>query len=158
MHALTTIKRSELYQLVWQEPMVRLAKTYGLSDVGLAKICRKHNIPRPPRGFWARKRHGQNPRQIPLPKLDEDVEIELRDPDGVPNSAADAGDELATTVAAEESRAPIVVADSLRGGTELVSRANGELKTARTDESGLIDCPKASPLDVCVSKGSLRRA
>ena len=44
------MKRSELYRLVWQTPMMHLAKTYGLSDVGLAKIRRKHNIPRPPRG------------------------------------------------------------------------------------------------------------
>jgi hypothetical protein len=49
-----TIKRSELYRLVWQEPMIQLAKSFAISDVGLAKICRKHDIPRPPRGYWAK--------------------------------------------------------------------------------------------------------
>lgn len=37
--------RSELYALVWQEPMMKLAKRFKLSDVGLRKICTKHGIP-----------------------------------------------------------------------------------------------------------------
>ena len=32
------ISRTELYEQVWTVPMARLAKDYGLSDVGLAKI------------------------------------------------------------------------------------------------------------------------
>jgi hypothetical protein len=36
--------RSELYALVWQEPMTKLAKRFKLSDVGLRKICTKHGI------------------------------------------------------------------------------------------------------------------
>ncbi|MDZ7736870.1 MAG: hypothetical protein U5P41_12800 [Gammaproteobacteria bacterium] len=31
----------ELYQQVWQTPMSKLAEQYGISDNGLAKICRK---------------------------------------------------------------------------------------------------------------------
>lgn len=46
MAATKTLKRSELYELVWQQPMARLAQTFAISDVGLAKICRKHDIPR----------------------------------------------------------------------------------------------------------------
>jgi len=34
------ISRAELYEQVWTVPMTRLAKDYGLSDVGLAKICK----------------------------------------------------------------------------------------------------------------------
>ncbi len=47
------ITRSELYNQVWNVPITKLSKQYGLSDVGLAKICKKHNIPRPPKGYWA---------------------------------------------------------------------------------------------------------
>jgi hypothetical protein len=61
-----TLTRKELYDLVWSEPMMRLARRYGLSDVGLAKICRKCDIPRPPRGYWAKKQVGKAPRQIRL--------------------------------------------------------------------------------------------
>ena len=42
------LTRKQLYDRVWKTPMRTLAKEFGLSDVGLAKICRKHNIPRPP--------------------------------------------------------------------------------------------------------------
>ena len=42
---------------VWSTPMQSLASGYGLSDVGLAKVCRKHNVPRPPRGHWAKLAH-----------------------------------------------------------------------------------------------------
>ena len=71
-----TISRTELYNQVWEIPMMNLAKQYGLSDVGLAKICKKHNIPRPPRGYWARKAGGYNMKRLPLPKGD-DVAIEI---------------------------------------------------------------------------------
>ena len=49
------LTRAELYEKVWATPMRSLAKEFGLSDVGLAKVCRKHNIPVPPVGYWRRK-------------------------------------------------------------------------------------------------------
>ena len=49
--ATITITRKSLYDQVWSEPILHLAKRYGMSNVGLAKICRKHNIPRPPCGY-----------------------------------------------------------------------------------------------------------
>ena len=54
-----TVSRRELYRQVWSTAMTRLAKKYGLSDVGLAKICRKHDVPRPARGYWAKKQYGK---------------------------------------------------------------------------------------------------
>jgi hypothetical protein len=39
-----TISRLELYKRVWDTPVTRLAKEYGLSDVGFAKICKKSAI------------------------------------------------------------------------------------------------------------------
>lgn len=38
--------------------MCCLAKEYGISDVGLAKICKKLHIPVPGRGYWANKTAG----------------------------------------------------------------------------------------------------
>lgn len=38
------------------EPLKTLAPQLGVSDVGLAKACRKANVPIPPRGYWAKKR------------------------------------------------------------------------------------------------------
>ena len=44
------ISRRDLYNRVWSTPMSKLARELDISDVGLAKACRRHNIPRPPRG------------------------------------------------------------------------------------------------------------
>jgi hypothetical protein len=47
-----------------------VAKRYKLSDVGLAKVCRKLNIPRPGRGYWAKKAAGKFvPKTPSLPVL-----------------------------------------------------------------------------------------
>jgi hypothetical protein len=40
--------REELYQAVWSESMRVLAPRLGVSDVGLAKICKRMRIPVPP--------------------------------------------------------------------------------------------------------------
>lgn len=48
------IKRSALHALVWAKPMTQIGKELGISDVGLAKACRRHGIPVPPRGHWAK--------------------------------------------------------------------------------------------------------
>lgn len=50
-----SLSRQELYELVWSTPMSRLAPQFGLSDVGLAKVCKKYATPRPPVGYWAKK-------------------------------------------------------------------------------------------------------
>lgn len=67
-----TISREELYRQVWQEPMTKVAPRYGLSDVGLAKVCRKYDIPRPPVGHWAKLGFGHHVEQTPLPELDDE--------------------------------------------------------------------------------------
>jgi hypothetical protein len=67
---LSHYNRDELYQKVWSEPMRKLAKQYEMSDVGLAKICRKLSIPLPGRGYWAKKTAGKRVKAIPpLPSI-----------------------------------------------------------------------------------------
>lgn len=61
------LTREQLYERVWAEPMARLSAGLGLSDVGLAKICHRANVPVPPRGYWAKKRAGVGMQQPPLP-------------------------------------------------------------------------------------------
>lgn len=60
------LSRKELYDLVWQKPIIQIAKDYGLSDRGLGKLCEKYQIPIPPRGYWQKVRSGQ---KIEIPKL-----------------------------------------------------------------------------------------
>ena len=63
------LSRAELYEEVWREPMVRVAAHYGLSDVGLAEICRKLHVPVPYRGYWRNKELGHPSHRTPLSKL-----------------------------------------------------------------------------------------
>jgi hypothetical protein len=63
------IRRDELYKKVWKTPMYKLASEYGLSDVGLKKICKKLKVPTPPQGYWVRLKYGYKIKQTPLPKL-----------------------------------------------------------------------------------------
>ncbi|MGV8041494.1 MAG: hypothetical protein AB2L07_16010 [Thermoanaerobaculaceae bacterium] len=61
------ISREQLYEEVWAEPIVKVAERYGVSDVAVAKWCRRLAVPRPGRGYWARKAAGQRMSQPPLP-------------------------------------------------------------------------------------------
>ena len=41
-----------MYERIWKVPATKLAKELGISDVALAKICRKLNVPKPGPGHW----------------------------------------------------------------------------------------------------------
>lgn len=61
--------RAKLLEEVWAEPVQVVAPRYGLSDVGLKKLCSRLQIPTPPRGHWAKVKAGK--RVSPRPKLRE---------------------------------------------------------------------------------------
>jgi len=61
------VSRETLYDEVWVDPVTEVAKRYGLSDVGLAKLCRTMGIPLPARGYWAKLRTGAKSGRTPLP-------------------------------------------------------------------------------------------
>lgn len=65
-----TFSRQEIYDLVWSTPIQKLAERFGLSDRGLAKICLRHQVPVPGRGYWAKIDAGQPVRRTPLARLD----------------------------------------------------------------------------------------
>jgi hypothetical protein len=62
------LRREELYEKVWTTPTARLAEEFGISDVAIAKICRKYNIPKPPKGYWARVQNGHVEKREVLPR------------------------------------------------------------------------------------------
>jgi len=87
------LTRAELYERVWSIPMTQLAREYGLSDVGLAKLCRRHRIPTPPKGYWPKRDRGEASLRRALPVLaDTRLDtIKIRPPEqGRSNEAAGA--------------------------------------------------------------------
>ena len=71
-------KREVLHELVWTAPVSEVAKRLGVSDVGLAKLCRRAEIPIPERGYWARLESGQWIGRTPLPPTPEGLPTLLR--------------------------------------------------------------------------------
>jgi hypothetical protein len=60
------ITRDGLFKLVWAEPMIRVAKRFGVSGSYLARICNELSVPRPDRGYWAKLAVGK---ASPMPEL-----------------------------------------------------------------------------------------
>lgn len=58
--------REALYQLVWTAPDAEVAERLGVSDVALAKLCRRAAIPTPGQGYWQRTEAGQPIDPTPL--------------------------------------------------------------------------------------------
>jgi len=63
--------RAALYEQVWSQPVQTVAKTYRISGVMLGKVCRKLQVPVPPRGYWARVQNGYSARRPSLTKLND---------------------------------------------------------------------------------------
>jgi hypothetical protein len=61
------LSREELYNLVWAEPVSRLAKRYGLSDYQFRQLCIRLSIPMPRQGHWNKQRAGEQSGPPPLP-------------------------------------------------------------------------------------------
>ena len=150
------VSRSELYEQVWTTAITRLSRQYGLSDVGIAKICKRYNIPRPTRGYWARKAAGYKVKRDPLPPGD-DVIIEIR-----PNRYArhPSYKKTASAASASEKRKveKIVVPERLSSPHDLTRRTSEILIGRKANDEGLVEPLKRGCLDIKVSPSSLRRA
>lgn len=147
------VTRKQLYEQVWSQPVSILAKEYGLSDVGLAKICKKHEIPRPSLGYWARKQYGQTPPVVSLPDPERNPDIEIRPHD---RAVADPG--TLKELEKADLEEPVPVPESLRGAHPLIRTSLEKLEVAELNGQGLIDPPQDECLMVRVSRDSLRRA
>lgn len=139
--------------------MSTLARDYGVSDVALAKTCRKLGVPLPPRGHWAKLQHGKRvPPRPPLPKAGKDgietaiVTRTLPSPlRGPPDPVVD---EAVRSLEADEGR--IRVADQLRNPHPAVKVP--QPPRPGTAPRGAPDAPTGRTLPVNVSDGSRGQA
>lgn len=143
------ISRTDLYDLVWSAPMMTLAGRFRLSGNGLSKLCARHRIPVPDRGYWQRREAGNAPTPPRLPpashELLESVEIYVK---GDPNDwlteeqiadfdrriAAEQLGENAITVDDVPSHLPLVVSTrralfgTPKGGPYIAMRVSKDIK------------------------------
>lgn len=153
------LRREDLYEQVWAEPMLRLAQRYGISGVALAKICRKMDVPVPPRGYWARKEFGNAPPRpaLPAPRegLRESVTIAKR-----PLKAVETSPEAAThTTAMDGAENRITVPERLVNPHSLVRMAADAFRQGKVDGYGVLRAPRQiGCLAIRVSTDSVPRA
>lgn len=77
---LKTIKRDKLYEEIWQISVAGVAKKYDLPYAKLLQLCKKHNVPIAPSGYWTKLNFGKEVEKIPLPPSDV-IDIELPNDD-----------------------------------------------------------------------------
>lgn len=137
------LTREELYQRVWSTPMRLLAKEFGLSDVGLAKVCKRHKIPKPSRGYWAKLQNGKRVARHPLRPLDDEALkiVRLSSPPAQPEPrevAPEARDpRIASLIVAErEPEKLITVPDDLKIRHPLLRATKQALAKSKADEYG----------------------
>ncbi|MEZ4945551.1 MAG: hypothetical protein R2804_08495 [Cyclobacteriaceae bacterium] len=76
-----SLTKKQLHELVWSTPLSKLAKHYGMSDVGLRKLCIRHNIPIPKNGHWQKIRFGKMSPviELPLSQGNDTITIQMED-------------------------------------------------------------------------------
>lgn len=169
--------RQQLYEEVWAEPVSVVAKRYGLSDVGLAKICRKLSIPLPSIGYWAKVKAGKIMKKVPLPQVGaptKGMSSPAQFTDSAPQSpplpvailkpiSAEKQKNIAETKqiarSARKSAQSISVSSELTDPHPLVAAAMKRLRKRDgwDDEKGLRSAPN-EVLDIEVTESSLERS
>jgi hypothetical protein len=161
-----TWNREELYNEVWEQPLVKTATKYGVSAVALGKVCRKLQIPLPRRGYWTKREFGKPVERLPLPEA-KNLPIVQRikfPPAERSITSQSALDEPEPTdpeflrISAFESRSLSI--DPNAKWHKLVKEAERTLKPSKPDDRGILQplYYREQCLDLNVSRESLGRA
>jgi len=159
-HQTKTVQRQVLYDQVWAQPMTKVAKEYGISDVALAKICKKLNVPYPGRGYWRRKETGKAVKQQPLPpNPDQAKQAVTIYPTIRPDSLEPVSEETTQQITAEQApEQKLEVPDRLGKTHRLLSGHLTEWRSASVDEYGAIRSGNLRQFNIRVSPQHLSRA
>lgn len=63
-----TFTREELHDLVWSEPLTKIALKFNLTSPAITSACKDMEVPVPPNGHWQKVKYGKG---IPVPALRE---------------------------------------------------------------------------------------
>ena len=148
----TPVTREALYEEVWTEPMTAVAARYGVSGSFLARVCARLNVPRPPRGYWARHASGKATLRLALPEARPQDELAwsrggepVRAPRPLPKPPEATRRPRRRPAAARPSVHPLI-----RGAREHFDAARERDEYLRPSKKLLVD--------LVVSKGTLARA
>ena len=153
--------RQELYQKVWERPLIKVAEEFGVSADALGKACRKLSVPMPGRGYWAKVAHGHSVIRKPLlPKLDKAPVVHRSSrPDDpkiamVPDAEFAAIDQMLTSGALN----PLPALNTTTPHV-LIRRTRSRLRRrSRKNERGILLASEPGGLDVRVTATALDRS
>ncbi|HZS85507.1 MAG TPA: hypothetical protein VFA50_21740 [Stellaceae bacterium] len=155
------ITRADLYELVWQKPVTQAAKQFGVSDVGLRKICSKHDIPTPPLGYWAKLAHGKKVYKPPLPPLRNGISDRIyvtgRPFTAIPDSVAAAAAGARDRESAPENRIK-VESERPEKLHRIAAAVEKAVRKAKPDDEGFKTVRGAGLVEMSVGTESAPRA
>ncbi|MDP5134086.1 MAG: hypothetical protein NWQ54_24645 [Paraglaciecola sp.] len=64
----TQLTIAELHEAVWNKPLKALAELWLVHPHALGQLLNKHQIPRPPNGYWTQKALGKAVKNVALPE------------------------------------------------------------------------------------------
>lgn len=134
--------------------MTALSKEYGISDVALAKTCKKYNIPRPPRGFWSRLRNGYKDRKADLPE-GEDVVVEFDVERNLKNREKQNAEVAQRKKISEEVKP--VIEQSCARVHPIATRFLERIENVKPDENGLLKMTRVGLPEVSITQDSVER-
>lgn len=148
MYTFVSFTVAELFEKMWQTSMVKLAHEIGVSDVAVAKACRKAGIPLPGRGHWA-KSEKQRQRKPKPPQVEGNVRFQVLDRD---NSLVATGTDLNSPIVRRKIEAPYQLSEP----HALVSQWLKSAKTSRVKD-GYLDYAGKRLLNVMISSTLIER-
>lgn len=144
------ISRQDLYERVWKTPLRKLATEFGISDVGLAKACRRHAIPTPPMGHWTRIEHGRTSDRPALPAAPHG--------DTVSVSTEQCRAQRVPTGAPPPETVKVQVSPDTASLAPVAKATFATLSKAKPTAAGLVFCGGAAHFQCTVSPALVERA
>jgi hypothetical protein len=149
--------RKELYDLVWATPMTKLAKRFGISDVGLRKICVKHDIPTPPLGYWTKLNFGKSVERAALGTAGDNIRdkvlVALSAAMDLPEAAVTAEVE-AREIYTDPIKVPIDPPKDLHPVARATSRA---LRSAKPDDNQFLHAEGTGVIKTTIGSANITR-
>jgi hypothetical protein len=149
MYKVVSFTAQELFDKVWNTPVLKLAQEIGVSDVGLAKACRKAGIPLPSRGYWA-KQSAKRPAKPKLKLSPDLISFKVLDKTLLQPRAS-------STVKAQPAAANLVVPEILEDPHPLVAKWLRQVESAKAHEGHLVFAKK-QVLDTHISAAQVGRS
>jgi hypothetical protein len=83
MHIVKTYTAKQMFDMVWETPVLIFARQIGVSDVGMAKACGMVGIVQLPRRYWVKAEHKRRKKPKPLAS-DSSIELRALDSESLP--------------------------------------------------------------------------